>query len=171
MDTPSYIKGLITPRNGQGAKDRRVWGVELARVWLPFMTACNTTGELAIPADALGSPLRLAYNADGSVKFSKAGRPVTRVAKPIAECVRMVRDNFTANLLDYASQVVEEQPDKYQRQLERAEKAGSPIIQRDSRELDKAVKMQTAEALRQAGQGEAVVSPPTPAKDKTPVTA
>jgi len=170
MDTPSYIKSLITPRNGQGTKDRRVWGVELARVWLPFMTACNTTGELAIPADALGSPLRLAYNADGSVKFSKAGRPVTRVAKPIAECVRMVRDNFTANLLDYAGQVLDEQPEKFQQQLDRAEKAGSPIIQRDSRELEKAVRKQTAEALRQAEKGEAL-SPPPPAKGKQPVTA
>lgn len=151
METPNYIKALIMPRNGQKMRDRRVWSIELARVWLPFLTACNTAGETAIPADALGAPLRLAYNTDGSVKFSKAGRPVMRVSKDIADCVRMVRDNFTANLLDYAGQVMSDMPDQFQAQLDTATKAGEPIIQRDNRNLNKAVERQTAEAIKQAG--------------------
>ncbi|MBA7558607.1 hypothetical protein ES708_00211 [subsurface metagenome] len=150
MDTPNYIKSLIIPRNGQKARDRRAWGIELSRVWLPFLTACNTAGELAVPADALGAPLRLAYNADGSVKFSKTGRPVMRVARDIADNVRLIKDNFTTNLLDYASEVMDEMPDQFQAQIDKAQKAGAPIIQRDNRSLDKAVALATAEALKEA---------------------
>ena len=150
METPTYIKSLIVPRNGQKVRARRVWGIDLAMVWLPFLTACNTAGETHLPPDALGAPLRLAYNPDGSVKFSKTGRPVMRVAKDLADTVRLVRDNFTANILDYASQVQENMPDQFQSQLELAQKAGEPIVQRDSRSLDKAIAKATAEALKQA---------------------
>lgn len=150
METPTYIKSLIIPRNGQKARDRRAWGIELSRVWLPFLTATNTAGETAIPADALGAPLRLAYNPDGSVKFSKTGRPVMRVAKDIADTVRMVRDNFTANLLDYASQVMSDMPDQFQAQVDKAQRAGEPIVQRDNRNLDKAIAKATEEALKEA---------------------
>ena len=166
METPTYIKSLIIPRNGQKARDRRAWGIELSRVWLPFLTATNTAGETAIPADALGAPLRLAYNPDGSVKFSKTGRPVMRVAKDIADTVRMVRDNFTANLLDYASQVMSDMPDQFQAQMDKAQRAGEPIVQRDSRNLDKAVAQATAEAIRQAEK-----APKAPKGEKIPVPA
>lgn len=150
MEIPAYIKSLIIPRNGQKARDRRAWGIELSRVWLPFLTACNTQGELAVPADALGAPLRLAYNADGSVKFSKTGRPVMRVARDIADNIRLIKDNFTANLLDYASQVMDDMPDQFQTQIDTAQRAGAPIIQRDNRNLEKAVALATEKALKEA---------------------
>ena len=165
MEIPAYIKSLIMPRNGQKARDRRVWGIELSRIWLPFLTACVTAGELAIPPDALGAPLRLAYNADGSVKFSKTGRPVMRVAKDIQDTVRMVKENFTANLLDYASQVKDDMPDQFQAQVETAQKAGEPIILRDNRNRDKAVALATAQALKEAR------SLKTAPKAKEPVAA
>ena len=165
MDTPTYIKSLIVPRNGQKVRARRVWGIDLAMVWLPFLTATNTAGETHLPPDALGAPLRLAYNPDGSVKFSKTGRPVMRVAKDLADTVRLVRDNFTANILDYASQVQENMPEKFQRQLDRAQKAGEPIVQRDSSNLDKAIAQATAEAI---GQAEKEAKPP---KEKAAVPA
>jgi len=62
-------------------------------------------GDTAIPSDALGSPIRLAFDKDGSVKFSKTGRPVSRVAKPISDSVTLIRQNFVANLQQYAEQV------------------------------------------------------------------
>lgn len=150
METPNYIKSLIIPHNGQKARARRVWGIDLAMVWLPFLTATNTAKETHLPPDAIGAPLRLAYNPDGSVKFSKTGRPVMRVAKDIADSVRLIRDNFTANLLDYASQVMNDMPDQFQTQLDRAKKAGDPITQRDGRNLDKALAQATQEAISQA---------------------
>lgn len=150
METPNYIKSLIIPRNGQKVRARRVWGIDLAQVWLPFLTATNTAGETHIPLDALGAPLRLAYNPDGSVRFSKTGRPVQRVVKDIADTVRLVRENFVANLMDYTSQVQETMPDQYQAQFETAVKAGEPIIQKDSRNLDRAIVQRNAEALKLA---------------------
>ena len=151
-DTPSYITSLLTPSNGQKARSRKVWSIDLEQVWLPFFHATNVVGETHLPPDALGAPLRLAYNLDGSVKFSKAGRPVMRVAKDLNETIRLVRDNFTANLVGYSSQVVADMPDQFKHQLEVAHKAGQPIINADKRELTKAVARANAEAIREAKQ-------------------
>jgi len=105
-DTPQYIKSLLLP-NGKKPTGRRVWSLDLESIWLPFFTATNLQNDTAIPLDALGAPLRLAYAQDGTVKFSKSGRPVVRVAKPIADSVKLVRENFAANLVAYAEDVAE----------------------------------------------------------------
>jgi len=123
-------------------------------------------GDTAIPSDALGAPLRLAYNADGSVKFSKTGRPVTKVAKELADSVRLVRDNFTAGLLAYANSVITDNPDGYKAQIESARVAGEPIIAKDRANLDKAI----AEAMVQAV-AEAEVKAKPKGKAKVAVTA
>jgi len=149
MDTPNYIKSLLIP-NGNKPRARRVWGIDLELVWLPFFLATNTMGDTAIPADALGAPLRLGYNADGSVKFSKTGRPVTKVARDIADSVRLVKDNFTAGLLSYATGVITDNPDGYSQQVESAKIAGEPIQTKDRANLDKAVVEQMAEAVAEA---------------------
>jgi cbb3-type cytochrome oxidase cytochrome c subunit len=61
----------------------------------------------------------------------------------------MVRDNFTANLLSYAGEVMRDNAEAYKTQVGLAQKAGMPIYQHDLAELDKAVKAQ-AEAQAQA---------------------
>lgn len=173
MDTPSYIKTLLIP-NGKKPTSRRVWGVDLELVWLPFFTATNTMGDTAIPADALGAPLRLGYNADGSVKFSKTGRPVTKVVKDIADSVRLVKDNFTAGLLAYAEGVITDNPDGFRTQLETARIAGEPIQTRDRANLDKAIAEQLAVAVAEAqstARVEARVEARAKNKDKVEVTA
>ena len=145
-DTPNYIQSLLMP-NPKKASARRVWGIELELVWLPFFTATNTMGDSAIPADALGCPLRLGYEADGSVKFTKTGRPVTKVVKELADCVRMVKDNFTAGLLVYAGGVFKDNPEGYKAQIEQARIAGEPILSRDRANLDKALAEQREQAI------------------------
>jgi hypothetical protein len=107
-------------------------------------------GDTAIPADAMGAPLRLGYNADGSVKFSKTGRPVTKVVKDIADSVRLVKDNFTAGLLAYANGVITDNPDGYKAQIELAREAGEPIIAKDRANLDKAIANAMVEAVAEA---------------------
>jgi len=149
MDTPNYIKALLIP-NGKKPAGRRVWGIDLETIWLPFFTATNTMGDTAIPADALGAPLRLGYNADGSVKFSKTGRPVMKVVKDVADSVRLVKDNFTAGLLAYASGVITDNPDGYKAQIDMAREAGQPIITKDSVNLSKAMAEAVAEAVEEA---------------------
>jgi len=146
MDTPNYIKSLLLP-NGNKPRGRRVWSIDLESVWLPFLTATNTMGDTAIPVDALGAPLRLAYNADGSVKFSKAGRPVTKVAKEVADSVKLIRDNFTAGLVAYAGAVIADKPEDYKAQVELAREAGEPIIAKDRANLDKAIANAMVEAV------------------------
>jgi hypothetical protein len=150
MDTPNYIKALLLPTNGNKPRARRVWGIDLETIWLPFFTATNTMGDTAIPADAMGAPLRLGYNADGSVKFSKTGRPVTKVAKDIADSVRLVKDNFTAGLLAYANGVITDNPDGYKAQVEMAREAGEPILNRDSVNLSKAMAEAVAKGVAEA---------------------
>ena len=149
METPSYIKSLLIP-NGKKPAGRKVWSIDLETVWLPFFTATNTMGDTRIAPDALGAPLRLAYAPDGSVKFSKSGRPVIAVSKEIAQNVRLVRENFVAGLQDYANAVVTENPDGYKAMVEMAGKAGQPILTTDRRNLDKAMAERMEEAIAEA---------------------
>ena len=150
-ETPNYIKSLLLPST-KSPTGRRVWSIDLETTWLPFFTATNTMGDTAIPADALGCPIRLAYDKDGSVKFSKTGRPVSRVAKPISNSVTLIRQNFVANLQQYAEQVATDRQKDYAKQVEMATIAGKPLIAHDKVELDKAVQLQLEEAMRVAEQ-------------------
>ena len=149
VTTPLYIKNLLLP-NTKSPQGRRVWSIDLETVWLPFFTATNTMGDTALPLDALGCPIRLAYDKDGSVKFSKSGRPVTKVAKPLSDSVTLIRQNFTANLQQYAEQVATERQEDYASQIEMSAKAGQPIQAHDRVELDKAIQLQLEEAMREA---------------------
>ena len=149
METPSYIKSLLVP-NGKKATGRKAWSIDLETVWLPFFTATNTVGDTAIPHEALGAPLRLAYDADGTVRFSKTGRPIVRVAKELADTVRMVRENLTAGLQNYAEQVVTENPEGYKAQVDLARRAGEPIVTNDRRNLQDALAKAMAEAIAEA---------------------
>jgi len=153
METPQYIKSLLIP-NGKKPAGRRVWSIDLETVWLPFFTSTNVMGETAIAPDALGAPLRLAYNPDGSVKFSRTGRPVTKVAKELADNVKMIRENFTATLQSYANSVITENPDGYKAEVEKARQAGEPIVSRDRQNLEQAIaklrEQELAEAMAQA---------------------
>ena len=148
METPNYIKSLLIPTTRTPA-GRRVWSIDLEQVWVPFFTATNTMGDTAIPSQAIGCPLRLGYDKTGAVRFSQAGRPVIRVAKEIADNVRLVRDNFTANLLSYAGAVIKDFADSYKAQVELARKAGQPIYQYDRNQLDLALQAK-AEAKAEA---------------------
>jgi hypothetical protein len=163
-ETPNYIKSLLLPTT-KSPRGRRVWSIDLETVWLPFLTATNTMGDTAIPADALGSPIRLAYDKDGSVKFSKTGRPVSRVAKPISNSVTLIRQNFVANLQQYAEQVATDRQKDYKKQVEMATKAGQPIIAHDRAELDKAIQLQLEEAMRQAQEEAPSEAPPEAEKE------
>ena len=152
METPNYIKSLVTPTTKQ-PQGRKVWSIDLQQVWLPFFTATNTMGDTAIPSDAIGCPLRLGYDKAGQVRFSQAGRPVIRVAKEIADNVKMVRDNFTANLINYAGSVMRDNAEGYKAQLETAKKAGEPVYQHDKNQLSNALKARAeaeAEAVAEA---------------------
>ena len=150
MNTPNYIKSLLSP-NTKKPQGKKVWSIDLETVWLPFFTATNTLGDTAISSDALGCPLRLAYDKAGAVRFSQAGRPVIRVAKEISDNVRLVRDNFTANLISYAGEVMNQNPEAYKAQIELAHKAGEPIYQHDRVELSEALEAQ-AQAVAEAKQ-------------------
>ena len=147
-NTPNFIKTLVKP-NGKGT-GRRVWSIDLETVWLPFFTATNTMGDTAIPHEALGAPLRLAYNPDGSAKFSKAGRPVIRVVKDIGDSVRLVRENFIAGLQSYANTVITENTSAYKEQIKLAKEAGAPIINHDKEMLDEAMAKAIQQALAEA---------------------
>jgi hypothetical protein len=105
--------------------------------------------DTRIPSEALGAPIRLAYDTDGSIKFSKTGRPITKVVKAIADSVRMVRENFTAGLLAYANGVITDNADGYKAQVEMAREAGEPILTKDRESLQRAM-LEAMEATAEA---------------------
>jgi len=164
METPNYIKSLLLP-NGRKPAGRKVWSIDLEAVWLPFFTATNVMGDSQIAPEALGAPIRLAYDADGSVKFSKSGRPVTKVVKDLSDSIRLVRENFTAGLVAYTSAVSAENAEGYKAEIARASQAGEPIITKDRASLERALRLQAEKAVAEA---EAVVKA-TP-KPETPKT-
>lgn len=159
METPNYIKSLLMP-NGRKPAGRRVWSIDLELIWLPFLTATNVMGDTRIPHEALGAPLRLGYDADGSVKFSKSGRPILKVAKDLSDTIRMVRENFTAGLLSYASGVIAKRGNDYKQMVELATKAGQPIVTRDKENLEQAFVLQMEKAVASATEQEQ--APPIP---------
>jgi hypothetical protein len=168
MNTPNYIKSLLAP-NTKKPQGRKVWSIDLETVWLPFFTATNVLGDTSIPSDALGCPMRLAYDKAGAVRFSQSGRPVIRVARELSDNVKMVRDNFTANLISYAGEVMTEHSEDYKAQVELAVKAGQHIAQHDQSELSKALEAKAeAEAELCAKAKEAETKPQT---EKELVTA
>jgi hypothetical protein len=68
----------------------------------------------------------------------------------------MVRDNFQANLLQYAGEVMSNHSEDYAKQLELAEKLGKPIAEHDKAELSKAIQMRAEmEAERAEAEAEA----------------
>jgi len=166
--SPSYIKQLLQP-NGAKKQGRRVWSVDLETVWLPFFHATNVMGDTAIPAEALGSPIRLGYDKDGAVKFSSSGRPVTKVVKEIAQTVTLVRDNMVANLLDYTHQVAEGKANEYKTSYATALKAGRPFLDRDRIALDTAIKARNEQAIRDALSQPVETLPVVPVENKSKV--
>ena len=157
MESPQYIKTLLRP-NGSKPRGRKVWSVDLESVWLPFFTASNVTGDTHIPNESLGAPLRLAYELDGSVKFSNSGRPVIRVARELQDNIKLVRENFVAGLTSFAQSVIDNQPEEYKAQVEDSQKAGKPIVERDRQNLDSALIEMAAKVAQEA---EAQIQPET----------
>ena len=168
METPNYLKALLTP-NTKKPQGRKVWSIDLETVWLPFFTATNAMGDSAIPSASLGCPMRLAYDKAFAVRFSSNGRPIIRVDKELSNSVKMVRDNFTANLVSYAGDVMTHHSEDYKAQIELAVKAGVPIAQHDREELTKALQAQAeAEKAKEnvIAQAQAVVEAKAEAKPK-----
>lgn len=153
MFESNFIKSLVKPN--AKAQGRKVWGVDLNTVWLPFFTATNAMNETTISVEAIGCPLRLATNPDGSVKFSKSGKPIIRVEKQLAENVRLVRENFIAGLQGYTEDVFTNHAEAYQEMVDLCKVAGKPIAEVDRVKLDKAMQNIVNEALEHAEAREA----------------
>ena len=98
----------------------------------------------------MGAPLRLAYNQDGSVKFSKAGKPVISVAKDISDNVKLVRENFVAGLQSYSNKVASEHGEAYTAMVKACLEAGKPILDNDKVKLNEAMQKKIDEALAEA---------------------
>ncbi|MBA7656170.1 hypothetical protein ES703_64085 [subsurface metagenome] len=81
-----------------------------------------------------------------------------------------------ANLMQFASQVAESNPEGYNRQLVIQREAGEPIIQSDKVILEKAVQLRIEQELAEAqkraeAEAEAEKVPPEPAKEPALATA
>ena len=151
----THIDALLQPISS--GTDRKVWSISLAQVWIPFFTATNTSGQTAIDADAIGAPLRLQKEKDGTPKFSKTGKPVIKVVRELSDNIRIVRENFAQGLVNYARHIGETMPDEYKAQVELAQKAGEPVVAKDSADLQAYI-LAVAEAQAQAEPQEELVA-------------
>jgi hypothetical protein len=96
--------------------------------------------------------LRLAKDKDGSVKFSKAGRPILKVAVELNDQIRLVRENFISGLVTYANQVAKENPDGYKAEADACHEAGVPINEMAQADIQAAIDLvlETAKAKAEA---------------------
>jgi hypothetical protein len=147
IQIPEFIDVILAPRTQKGT-GRKVWSLDLETVLIPFFCATNAVQKTAIPSEALGAPLRLQYNKDGTPKFSeKTGKPVIRVADKIREQVNLMRENYQANLLHFVATVRKANPEAYAKEQQQAGIAGEPIRERDRIAIENAVTKAMAEAL------------------------
>ena len=128
MDAKSLLKARPAK---EGATDRRSWGIPVFGVWVPFFTATNAAGESHISAESLGYPVRLAKDKDGTPKFADNGRPIVRVVKEISDSVRIIRENFVAELMAYPTSVKANYPDQYAAQVAVASTKGQAMADKD----------------------------------------
>ena len=148
---------------------RKVWSIDLETVWIPFFTASNTMGDTKISNDALGAPLRLGKEKDGTVKFRDDGRPVLTVVKELSKAVGDVRENITAELMNYPQMVYKAKPEEFKAQIAANHKAGKPIIEKMTSEITEA---QIAKAMADTTGKTAEQSPTeAPAQEKELVAA
>ncbi len=131
-----YITEMVKP-NGKKTSERKVWSIGLESTLIPFFVATNATGRTKLDRDAIGSPLRLAYNDDNSVKFNKAGKPVIKVAKAISDQVKVMRENYIAGLQAFTHEIQQSDTDLYNSEATACLQAGKPIADRDQANLDK----------------------------------
>lgn len=145
---PGYVHTLLTP-TGRNPQERKSWSVGVESVWVPFFAATNVMGETSVPDDVLGMPLRLAKLKDGAIRFSDSGRPVMRVAPELNAQIGIVRENFVASLQAYTGMVQDERPDEYKGQVDAAQQAARPILEKTQADIDHAVELlKAAEAAR-----------------------
>ena len=139
------------------AISRKAWGIDVATLWVPYFTAARAIGaldDLELPDDALGAPFRLRRDPDtNEVKFSRTGRPLFTVAPHLNDMVNRARDNYVAGLMEHTRMVMDERPEAYRDQVEREHKAGVPINDKETFDLETATL-----ALQEAAQAAALAA-------------
>lgn len=163
-------------KNGKKPTERKVWSISL-KTWIKIFQASNVEGKTAIAHDALGAPVRLQYDADGAVRFTKQGKPVIRVAKDISDNVRFTRELIADGLVEYANGVEVAMPEQFKAEQDACIKAGKPIDTSDALNLFEALKRKSEAEAKAGGdtvmaQAEAVVaSKPKRKATKAPAPA
>lgn len=179
MLTANDITAMLKPTLKRGG-DKRAWSISVATTWVPFFTATNVMGKTTLEPDVLGAPLRLAREKDGSIKFSKEGRPMTRVHPVIAEQVKVCRENYEANLLAYAGNVAHEKATAYKAHVALNQRAGEPVVVKMDKDVedflakiaaDQAAADQAAAALADAAAQAALQAPTLSENGATPEPA
>jgi len=147
---PAHIVQLLTARQA-APQDRKVWGLGLEAVWLPFFRATNVDEQTHISPSALGAPVRLArHKSTGAIRRRADGSPATQVVPEISASVRLIRDNFGSGLQAYSAASAAANPAAWKRLNEDAAAAREGCLAEDATalavesELDAAMATPTA---------------------------
>ena len=147
------IKALLKP-SPEKAKDRNVRGLPLNGLWIPFFTATNATGESSIAHSALGAPMQLVVNKDGTpkVKVDDDGteRVQYKVNKAVNDSVKTVMDNFAFGLMAFTETVKKTHLEQYKAEVEAARVAGATIRAHEDMTLGQYMASKAAQAANDA---------------------
>jgi len=147
------IKTLLKP-SPEKAKDKNVRGLPLNGLWIPFFTATNATGESNVDRSALGAPMQLVVNKDGTakVKVDDDGteRVQYKVAKAVNDSVKTVMDNFAFGLMTFTEAVKKSHPEQYKAEIEAARKAGEKVRAHEEETLGRYLASKATQAAADA---------------------
>jgi len=147
------IKGLLKP-SPEKAKDRNVRGLPLNGLWIPFFTATNAVNESNIASSALGAPMQLVVNKDGTpkVKVDEDGKELIqyKVNKAVNDGVKTVMDNFAFGLMAFTETVKKSHPEQYKAEVEAARAAGATVRAHEDMTLGQYMASKAAQAANDA---------------------
>ncbi len=138
--TPAYIKSLVMPGAKSQKPTKKVWGIDLDKVWIPFFVAENAQGDTDISREALGFPLRIQFDKSGDVRYSQSGRPIIRVAKELSQAININQQNYIATLVNHTSNVRANNSDAFNSEVKSIVAAGEYMSKVQSLALANAIK-------------------------------
>jgi hypothetical protein len=98
---------------------------------VPAIIASQARGEINIPREDLGAPLRLKMDSEtGLVKLNSSGLPVTTLSKGVKGVISNTMKHLEATLIDSITRGVT--PEEYAQELQACKDAAKEIVEKQA---------------------------------------
>lgn len=141
----SYTKALLKPLN-KAATSQKLMATSLD-LWQKVAVTQAMIGNLDMPLDVLGKPMRLVKDSEGKAKFRKDGKPQTRAEKQFMGFVRTVRANQDAMLNEESDAIIQTAGEKFGAFANTCKVAGDKVAIAEAQVIQVTLNLRAAEAI------------------------